>query len=190
MKNTLLAACLFLATLGGRPSNAAGPVATPETTITGWPKTAKLTAKVMIEKYGKPNGFSAKSLIWLNNGPWKRTVVYRDGWLDKSSTLHPEVLEQVITYWVPRDRIIVLERFDDRFTVDSPRDELSFRSESERLDFLAMNLANEVVSGSKSVEQAQTYFTEATRLAEAGKISPYTDGFVFEVKNDPNPIQN
>ncbi len=154
-----------------------------EKTIAGWPLTARLAAGVMLQEYGEPDSISGERLSWNGKGPWKRTTVYRDGWRDESSHQRPEVLEQTIAYWVPRDRIRVLERFDERFTVDSPRHELSFRSDSERWNFLAMNLANEVVTGAKTVEEARAYSAKAKRLAQAGKRVPYTEFLIFQVSD-------
>ena len=193
MKNDLgrcaavLGVGMILATLFLSAAPPGGPAATADQAIAGWPETAKLTAKVMIEKYGKPNRVTDTTLIWYGNEPWKRTVVYRDGWLDESFIRHPEVLEQVITYWMPRDRIRDLMRFDNLFTVNSVQRELSFRSNSERANFLAMNLANDVVTGSRTIAGARAYSAKATKLSEAGKTVTYGIGFIFEVKNEPSP---
>ncbi|MDD5656450.1 MAG: hypothetical protein PHF00_04250, partial [Elusimicrobia bacterium] len=57
----------------------ADPVANAETTIQSWPEPARSAAKMLIDKYGWPHSFTADMLLWRDNGPWKRTIVYRDG---------------------------------------------------------------------------------------------------------------
>ncbi len=46
--------------------------------IASWPAKPQEVAKKTIAKYGQPNEVTATMLIWHNNGPWKRTIVYRD----------------------------------------------------------------------------------------------------------------
>ena len=46
--------------------------------ITGWPDDAKEIAQNIIRKYGEPDEATPSMLVWYNNGPWKRTIVYRD----------------------------------------------------------------------------------------------------------------
>src|SRR5256885_8514836 len=67
-----------------------------ELTIAGWPQLSKSAAHRMIEKYGVPDDVGRKALVWNDNGPWKRTVVHRDGARD--------VLEQTAGYHVGNDR--------------------------------------------------------------------------------------
>jgi len=182
---------------GGRVSQAWGQISdvpslvtTPQNVIQAWPEMPKKVAGVIVEKYGQPNHFNNESLVWYGNGPWKRTVVYRDGWLDQASIRHAEVLQQVITYSVPNDKVKDLSRYDERLVIDGPRQELSFVSDSEKTNFLAINMADEVVSLWKTVEQARAFAAKTARLSEAGKKSVYTDGFRFKVENDLTPIQD
>jgi len=188
---TGLAAYVFLAPAGGAPSRAWGQeeakpawAATAQTTIAAWPATAKLAAGVMIEKYGQPGRLSDMSLTWYGNGPWKRTVVYRDGWLDQYAVHHPDVLEQAISYRVPSDSFADVAGFDDRLIVDGKNNELSFRSESEKMNFLALNLANEIVLRWKTADEARAFAVQEMQLIDAGKKSAYTEGFTFKVTNE------
>jgi hypothetical protein len=192
---------LLLTSVAGKPGGALslawgqaadGPVSVSgaQDVISAWPQPAQTVASVMLEKYGQPNTVSAGALVWFGHGAWKRTTVYKDGWLDQASVLHPEVLEQVITYRVPPDKIASLASFDSRLGVDSTRHELSFRSDSEKMNTLAINLADEIATGWKTVEQARAYAVKATQLSDAGKDSSYTKGFMFEVQNEDDTIAN
>ena len=43
-----------------------------------WPNIAKTAALTMIQKYGPPDEACSGPLVWHNNGPWRRTVVYAE----------------------------------------------------------------------------------------------------------------
>ncbi len=32
----------------------------------------------IVDKYGEPDEVTSSHLVWHNNGPWKKTIVYRD----------------------------------------------------------------------------------------------------------------
>jgi len=157
---------------------------TPETVIKDWPDRARGIARVMIEEYGEPDRFTQDAVIWYGNGPWRRTVVYRRAWPHYVLMRDKDFLEQTIGYQVPKDKINALKRFDRRLDVYPVSDELSSRSESERMNFLALNLADEIVNGTRSVEGARSFYNRTVRLSESGKSSGYLAGFLFEVHND------
>ncbi|HAM35131.1 MAG TPA: hypothetical protein DEB40_00265 [Elusimicrobia bacterium] len=167
-----------------RKTHPSASARTAETIIRDWPERARGAARAMIEKYGKPNRGSADALVWYNNGPWQKTVVYRRAWPQSAATREDDFLEQTIAYQVPNDKINALKRFDPRLSVNKIRAELSCRSESESANFLALNLADEIVVNKRSVESARDFCLKTRRLARSGKTSPYLEGFLFEMFND------
>jgi hypothetical protein len=198
---TGLLAYLLSTSVGGRAGGSLTPAwgQTGEESDSGWtakdvlglwPDTARKVAGVMIEEYGQPTRVTISSLVWTGRGAWKRTTVYRDGWVDQASVVHPELLEQVVSYRVPRDRVYDVEHFDPRIKVDSVKHELLMRSDSEKMNFLAINLADEIVARWKTVEEARAYSAKVAQLSEAGKKSEYTEGFMFQVYNDFRPVQD
>jgi len=44
--------------------------------LENWPEPSRLAAKEMMRKYGNPDESTPHKLIWYNNGPWKRTVIF------------------------------------------------------------------------------------------------------------------
>jgi hypothetical protein len=158
------------------------PVMTAETLIRDWPKPARNAALMMIDKYGQPNDLNDDSLVWRGNGPWKRTIVHRAG-LPGPRERRDDVLQQIVTYRVPLNKFPELARFDDRLVMDRTRNELSFRSDSEKKNFLALNLADEIVSNWKDAQSARQALAEGMDLSRAGKSSPYTEGLRFRVQN-------
>ena len=47
--------------------------------LANWSEQPKGTVYSLISKYGLPNEASTERMIWINNGPWKRTVVTLSG---------------------------------------------------------------------------------------------------------------
>ncbi len=88
-------------------------------------------------------------------------------------------MEQTIGYRVPVEKVDDLKRFDRRIGVNESKGQLSSRGESEALNFLALNLADEIVTEKRSVEKARDFYLKTERLSKAGKSSAYMDGFRF-----------
>jgi hypothetical protein len=152
---------------------------TPETVIQNWPEVSRKIARTMIEKYGQPKSFSENSLVWRNNGTWKRSVAYRTAWPHFLGTRDKDFLEQTINYSVPDDKVTALKRFDKRIRVDKSNGEISAQFESEKMNYLALNLSEEIVTGKRSVEDARDFYRKTEELSRSGKASSYLDGFVF-----------
>jgi hypothetical protein len=152
---------------------------TPETAIRTWPKAARVTARAMIGKYGEPSRWSKEGLVWVDNGSWKKTVVHRSPSSHFFGKRGNDYLEQAIAYRVPLEKVDSLARFDRRLEVNASLGLLSARSGSEQLNFLALNLADEIIKDKRGVEDAHLFYLKTARLSKAGKSSPYLNGFLF-----------
>jgi hypothetical protein len=167
-----------------------GKVATQaqaEKAIEGWPQLAREAAQAMTAKYGRPDEIGSDALVWYSNGPWKRTLVHRLAWPHYTFMKDKDYVENVIGYGTPDDKVAPLTRFDKKLDADQKNAELSSRSESEAMNFLALNLADEIVHDKRTVEDARAYYVKISRLAAAGKSSPYLARLMFEVHNDASP---
>jgi|CXWL01.1.fsa_nt_gi hypothetical protein len=147
--------------------------------IANWPKDVKAQAAMLIERYGKPSTVDAMELSWNNNGPWKKTVLHRDGFTQSMLGRDRDHLEQTIVYKVPEDKIADLQRFDKRLEVDQAAGELTSHADSESMNYLALNLANDIVTGQRNVQAARTFYQRVKMFEKVGKTSPYLNGFVF-----------
>jgi hypothetical protein len=166
--------------------NAAGQVdlATVNSILGTWPDVSRQAAKTTINNYGLPNEASATRLIWHNNGPWKRTVIYAEEVAHEFPMPHHDVLEQYIPYRVPVDKFNALAAFDGSVLVDRTKGEISARCEGEEANFLALNLAHEIVSGSKDVETARRAYGEAMQARRAGNPPETMQKLMFDVPAD------
>ena len=171
---------------GAEPAITADKAApsTPEAAIRKWPDASRVTARAMIAKYGQPARWNEAALTWINNGPWEKTVVYRSWWPRILGKRDKDCLEQTIAYRVPSEKLDDLKRFDRRLAVDDSRSRLSARSESEPQNFLALNLADEIVTEKRSVEEARDFYGKTEKLTMAGKSSAYTEGLLFPGRSE------
>lgn len=141
--------------------------------LADWPVISQATAEAIIEKYGPPDLAISDRLSWYDNAPWKITTVYRNPFE------HIDVLEQTIGYTVPQDKVPALAKLDVALRLSRDRRELSATSESEETNFLALNLADEVVRERKSPEEARAFYLRTVLQWNAGKSSPYLRGLRF-----------
>ena len=150
--------------------------------ISGWPKASQMAAKMMMEKYGKPNESTPHMLIWYNNGPWKRTIVYDTESKHIFPVDHMDVMEQVIDHKVPVSKFSDLAAFDGSVTVKRTDGEMSAKCDKEGANFLAINLAHDVLTGKKTVAQARDFYANAIKeFALQNKMSPYMKSFQFSM---------
>jgi hypothetical protein len=85
----------------------------------------------IIKKYGRPTKRTPSRLIWYDNGPWKRTVVYRHEIPHNFPQPHTDVVEQFIDYHVPPEKFSELAKFDGSLIVERTAGEVSARCDME-----------------------------------------------------------
>ena len=150
--------------------------------ISSWPATPQDVARTTMAKYGPPNEATPTMLVWHDNGPWKRTIVYRDEVQHDFPKPHTDLLQQFIDYQVPLGKYDDLARYDGSVVVERTNGELSARCDKEGMNFLAINLAHDVASGKRSVEDARRFYTETAMAAMKGDMRPYTQRLQFDVR--------
>lgn len=162
----------------GQQANAA------EQMIRRWPKESQQAARAMIEKYGEPNVSNERMLVWYDNGPWKRTVVHREAVEHNFPRPHRAALEQAVNQSVPVEKVGDLARFSGSIIVDRNKGELISRHEREEGNFVALNLANDIIEDEKSVEEARSFFGRTMREIQAGRSSEYAQKLLFKGKRN------
>ncbi len=152
---------------------------TPESIILHWPTFSYRLARLMLSEYGQPVESSDHRLTWIDNGPWKRTVVYRKAPKERMLAGDGGRLEQSVAYRVPPDRLADLGRFNMDVEADKEAGRLTVISDSESENFLTLNLADEVIRGRRSPKSAKDFRRKQLRLMDAGKTSPYLERLLF-----------
>ncbi len=179
-------------TVAGQYAPAAAQDATPAAStvsaeqvdeiIAAWPEIPQEVAQTVMGKYGPPHEATASRLIWFDNAPWKRTILYRDVVQHDFPMPHPDLLEQFIDYQAPPETYDDLALYDGSVIVERTKGEMSARCDKEEMNFLAINLANDVATGERTVEEARQFYAETAMAFMDGQSDPYVEGFVFEVQ--------
>jgi hypothetical protein len=151
-----------------------------EEVIQDWKETPQKAAREMIKKYGDPQELTENMLVWHDNGPWKHTAIMNEETDHKFPLPHKDALLQVISYQVPADKFDELAAFDGSVIVDRTRGEIGARCDKEAANFLALNLANEIATGKRSVEEARKFYGEQIVSLAKGKPTSYTKGLNFQ----------
>lgn len=149
--------------------------------VSGWPARSQEAARFMMDKYGQPNEQTPTMLVWYASGPWKRTVLYREEVLHNFPKPHTDLLEQFIDYRVPVDKYDDLAAYDGSVIVERTKGEISARCDKEAMNFLALNLANEIVGGTRTVQQARAEYARQAMAFMNNQPAPHTTGLHFTV---------
>lgn len=147
--------------------------------ILSWPLDTKKAAQAMIEKYGQPDGVTDRMLVWNDKDPWAKVIVYRDAVKEGALTSHDAFLANVINYKVPAEKVADLIRFDRALVIDVTRGTLASSCDTEGCNFLALNLANDIVTGKRDVASAKDFFSSTLTKSLSGKSSPYMEKLQF-----------
>ncbi|HEY0036240.1 MAG TPA: hypothetical protein VGB66_06100, partial [Longimicrobium sp.] len=148
--------------------------------MAGWSQASREAAADMRAKYGAPDEVTATSMVWHGNGPWKRTTISRDEIPHHFPMPHPDVMEQVINYRVPPALLDEITQYDGSVMVERTKGEMSARCDKEGANFLALNLAHEIVGGRRTVAEARRMYAEQIMAMKAGRPAPYTERLLFQ----------
>ena len=148
--------------------------------ILDWPESARSAAQAMITKYGQPDGVTNTRLIWQNKALWREIIAYRDEIPHNFPKPHKDSLEQVITYQVKPGKLDDIAKFDGSVIVERTKGTMAARCDKEPMNFLALNLANDVLTGKKSVREARKFYSETAMATMKGEMPPYTQRLQFE----------
>jgi hypothetical protein len=147
-----------------------------------WPKEPRESARRLFEEYGPPAEFTASVLIWYGTRDgWKRTVLSKEEVPHRFPSPHTDFLEQFIDYRVPVACYSDLAAYDGSVVVDRTRGELSARCAGTSMNFVAVNLAHEIVEGRCDVGEARARYTELYQAYQKGEKPPDTQRFAFEL---------
>lgn len=163
-------------------SKAAGSQHKADQVIAGWKATPQDVAKKMIAKYGEPQEVTAHRLIWHNNGPWKYSELVNEEIVHEFPVPHKDVLRQVINYKVDAGKADEILEYDGSVILERTKGEISARCDKEEANFLALNLADDVAKGRRSVDDARKFYAESMMaMMKENKKNDYLQGFKFQV---------
>lgn len=178
----------------GMPGMMKPDMAAVEAVIGKWMEEPKMTAKTVMGKYGMPDEMTATRLIWMKNGPWKWTMLENVEIPHEFPMMHHDMLQQAIDYKIMPSMADELSAYDGSVILDRTRGEISARCDKEEANFLAINLAHDVMMKKRNVKGARSFYGDTIKQMKAMSLDmthrPYTEGFTFMkpmgMTNDPD----
>ncbi|MBC7843384.1 MAG: hypothetical protein H7099_13770 [Gemmatimonadaceae bacterium] len=166
----------------------ASPMTMPqmEKMMSAWPMASKDAVMFMTKKYGAPAAMTSEMAMWGKTGPWKRTVVYGTEYAHEFPAHHTDVMQQWVDYKAPASTYDELAMYDGSVVLERTSGEMSARCDKEGANFLALNLADEIVRGKRSAADARKMYGEQIVALTAMKPAPYTERLMFSPMTNTN----
>lgn len=161
----------------------------PKPILATWPTETREAAQLVVNKYGYPDEATESMLIWNERGPWKKTVAFREAVEHHFPIPHKDSVEQFIDYKVPVDKFSDIASFDGSVVTERTAGIASARCHDEEANSLALNLMNDIVNGTKSVEEAREYYAHEFLAYRRKEPTPYMQSLRFSPQpnsNDPD----
>lgn len=152
-----------------------------EQVTASWNAAARDAAKRMFDKYGAPQEVTANRLVWRDNRPWKSTTVVNQDVPHNFPVEHNDVLIQTLALDVPVDKFTELAQFDGSVTASRTNGELTAACDREENNFIALNLASDVIAGKLSVQQARHRLAELAQAVKNGQQPSYATDIRFSL---------
>lgn len=143
-----------------------------------WSGPSAAAGAILLDQYGVPDDVTPNKLTWRGRGGWKRTVVFNRRPVYRTPA-DLAVMEQTVDYPLDLMQAVRLLAFSDNLVIDLARGELSSRGGHESINFLRLNLADEIARGVTTVPDAQAAYRRIIALSAAGKSSPYLEKLLF-----------
>lgn len=195
-RDLVVAGATFIALGGATIGQTARPTesmpsyrVTVDQLIAEWKSKPQEVARKMLAKYGLPDEATPMRLIWHRTGPWKRTEVVNEQIAHNFPRPHMDMLLQAIDYPVPPDKFDELAEYDGSVIAERTKGELAARCDMEEANFLALNLAHDIVTGVRSVAEARQFYAQVMQEMTPAE---YLQGLRFQVprtaQGDPDRV--
>lgn len=159
--------------------------------VSSWPKASRMAVEEITAKYGNPDGVTADEIFWLKAGPWKKICISKMETKHSFPIEHTDMMTTTMMYKVPEDKMDDLGIFDGSVTFDRTQGTMSARCDMEANNFLALNLAHDIVTGKKTVEDARKAYGDIVKEKMNGGNPEYMQKLSFESQpNAADPDKN
>lgn len=163
--------------------------------MSGWSDASKMVVMMIKKQYGEPVEKTAEMMMWKNTGQWKKTVVYAKEFKHDFPMPHTDVMQQWIDYKVPQKKFSELAKYDGSVVCNRTNGEISARCDKEGANFLAINLAHDIITGKKDANTARDFYAKSIKEFINGGKPAYMQKLQFDVANGntadadkPSPI--
>ena len=133
-----------------------------------WSPENKKMLSDLINKYGEPQEANEREVTWFNNGQWNKTILTTES--------GSAILRQTANMTVPPESLGDLSTYSKNISVDQAQDQVTVANRKEELNFLALNLAKEVIEGRMSPFEARRQYST---LSSSLNRSQFLEGLSF-----------
>lgn len=159
--------------------------------IKDWPEASQKAVEEITKKYGEPSGITSSELIWNDAGVWKTIRISKEETKHNFPIEHTDMMQMTIMHEVPEDKMDELGAFDGSVTFDRTQGFLSARCDLEANNLLALNLAHDIITDKKTVEEARKAYANAIKEMMNGGKPEYQQKLTFSTEKDAaDPDQN
>jgi hypothetical protein len=144
-----------------------------------WPEAPKKAAEKILDHYGAPNEATRTKLFWYRTEKWSRMELTADEVAHNYPTPHTDYLTQYVDYRVPAEKASELLRFDGSIILDRTAGQIGARCDHEAYNTLTLNLAIEIIKGTRTVDDARRFYGETAAAFVMGREAPYAEGLLF-----------
>ena len=152
--------------------------------VKNWPEASRMAVKEITDKYGKPDGVTSNELIWMKKGVWKKICIDKKESKHSFPIEHTDMMQTTISYKVPMETMDELGKFDGSVSFDRTQGTMSARCDKEGNNFLALNLANDIITGKKSVEEVRKAYGDIVKEKMNGGNPIYMQKLTFETQEN------
>ena len=142
-----------------------------------------MAVKEMTDKYGEPNVAGDEMMVWHNAGNWHHIQVDKAETAHIFPVAHTDMLEQAVMYKVPLDKVDELAVFDGSVVFDRTQGLLSARCDKEGNNILALNLAHDIITGKKTVDEARMAYGTIVKEKLGGGDPAYMKKLNFSAQS-------
>jgi hypothetical protein len=152
--------------------------------ISSWPEQSREAAQLVIDAHGEPDEATDSQLVWFGASPWKRLIASRAFFKHDFPAPHIDAVESVIDYRVPPEKFAELAKFDGSVIAERTAGEVSARCHDEQANFLALNLMHDIVSGTRTADEAREYYAKEFADYRRKLPTPYMEKLRFAPERD------
>lgn len=146
----------------------------------GWEDKQLQQIRKLTQKYGMPTDAGPNAVAWVNSPPFASIVIYRESAPHRFPVEHTDFLQHTISYKVPAEKASDLLAADGSLRLDRTAGTISARCDTEAHNILSLNLAHDILTGSKNVQQAREAHTQIILAEMAGESHPYLERLQFQ----------
>lgn len=145
-----------------------------------WSDASLKAVEEMKGKYGAADETTATRMTWFNKGPFKGIIVYAEAIQHDFPMPHKDVMESVLNYKVPAGKFDDIAMFDGSISIDRTRGTMSAMCDKEANNFLALNVAHDIIKNVRTPMEARAFFAKTAMAAKDGDVSPYMKNIGFD----------